>query len=59
MLVGARGHRPTTDDAEDRIRHLRAYGPTQYAFTLRTSYPAPDAAQSDQVRGPDGWFCPA
>ncbi len=51
------GHRPTTDDAEDRIRHLRTYGPTPYAFTLRTSYPAPDA-QSDQVYV-DGWFCPA
>src|SRR5882762_669905 len=26
---------PTTDDAEDRVWHLRAHGPTAYAFTLR------------------------
>ena len=28
------GHRPTTDEAEERIRHLRAHGPTGYAFPL-------------------------
>jgi uncharacterized protein DUF3291 len=51
------GKHPTTDDAEDRIRHLRAHGPTSYAFTLRTSYPAPDTAQSNHVQGLDRWFC--
>lgn len=35
---------PTTEDAEDRVRHLRAHGPTQYAFTLRDRFPAPDEA---------------
>jgi hypothetical protein len=29
------GHRPTTDEAEEKIRHLRAHGPTAVAFTLR------------------------
>jgi hypothetical protein len=35
------GDRPTVDDAEDRIRHLRAHGPTLEAFTLREPFPAP------------------
>jgi Domain of unknown function (DUF3291) len=36
------GHRPTTAEAEDRIRDLRANGPSPEAFTLRASYPRPD-----------------
>jgi Domain of unknown function (DUF3291) len=36
------GHRPTTDEAEDRIRDLRANGPNPQAFTLRETYPRPD-----------------
>ncbi|MDX6253719.1 MAG: hypothetical protein QOJ11_53 [Frankiales bacterium] len=32
---------PTTDDAEDRVRHLREHGPTAWAFTLREHFPAP------------------
>ncbi|MEH0527202.1 DUF3291 domain-containing protein [Streptomyces stelliscabiei] len=34
------GHRPTVAEAEERLLHLRAHGPTPYAFTLRTSFPA-------------------
>jgi hypothetical protein len=34
------GHRPTVAEAEERLLHLRANGPTPYAFTLRTSFPA-------------------
>ncbi|MCF4140324.1 DUF3291 domain-containing protein [Streptomyces sp. Tue 6430] len=34
------GHRPTVAEAEARLLHLRAHGPTPYAFTLRTSFPA-------------------
>ncbi|XVV37171.1 DUF3291 domain-containing protein [Streptomyces sp. CA-100214] len=34
------GHRPTVAEAETRLLHLRAHGPTPYAFTLRTSFPA-------------------
>ncbi|MFF8590902.1 DUF3291 domain-containing protein [Streptomyces sp. NPDC015220] len=37
------GHRPTVAEAEDRLLHLRANGPTPYAFTLRTSF-APGTA---------------
>ncbi|WP_128434628.1 DUF3291 domain-containing protein [Streptomyces cyaneus] len=33
------GHRPTVAEAEARLLHLRAQGPTPYAFTLRTSFP--------------------
>jgi hypothetical protein len=35
------GHRPTTDDAEERVRRLRADGPTPYAFGLRDDIHAP------------------
>jgi hypothetical protein len=35
------GSIPSTEDAEDRIRQLRANGPTPYAFTLREHFPAP------------------
>lgn len=31
-------HRPTTDEAEARVLHLRTHGPTPHAFTLRNSY---------------------
>ena len=42
------GHRPTVQEAEDRIRHLRAHGPTAEAFTPRERFPAPTAlATSD------------
>jgi hypothetical protein len=33
------GHRPTVEEAQTRLLHLRAHGPTEYAFTLRTSFP--------------------
>ncbi|MFC8196755.1 DUF3291 domain-containing protein [Streptomyces sp. NPDC057298] len=33
------GHRPTVAEAEERLLHLRAHGATEYAFTLRTSFP--------------------
>ena len=36
---------PTTDDAEERVRHLRAHGPGPFAFTLRQCFPAPSAAE--------------
>ncbi len=33
------GTRPTPQDAEARIRHLREHGPTPHAFTLRQAFP--------------------
>jgi hypothetical protein len=64
------GHRPSTAEAEDRIRHLRAHGPTPHAFTLQASFPPPggpaDAATGtaaagagEAVAGRDEWLCPA
>ncbi|MFB7219447.1 DUF3291 domain-containing protein [Streptomyces sp. NPDC056227] len=38
------GERPTVQDAEERLRILREHGPTDRAFTLRTSFPAPAPA---------------
>ncbi|MFD3821622.1 DUF3291 domain-containing protein [Streptomyces sp. NPDC058625] len=51
-----KGHRPTVAEAEARLLHLRAHGPTPYAFTLRTSFPQQGA---DPVPGevPDGLGC--
>lgn len=37
------GHRPTVTEAEERLRHLRAHGPTAFAFGVRSSFPAPGA----------------
>jgi hypothetical protein len=56
----ATGHRPGTGEAEDRVRHLRAHGPTPHAFTLRSSYPPPGAGEGEQsVPGRADWLCPA
>ena len=37
-----RGHTPTTGEAEERVIHLREFGPTAYAFTLKEHFPPPD-----------------
>lgn len=52
------GHRPSTDEAEDRVRHLRRHGPTSTAFTIRTTFPPPGEVQKSMPPG-DGWLCPA
>jgi hypothetical protein len=33
------GHRPTLEEAHDRLERLEAIGPTPYAFTMRDTYP--------------------
>jgi len=38
------GTRPTVRDAEERLIALRQNGPTPFAFTMRTPFPAPGAA---------------
>lgn len=54
------GARPSTDEAERRIRHLRAHGPTPDAFTLRVHFPLPDDKRSAAAKaGADHWLCPA
>jgi hypothetical protein len=52
------GHRPSTDEAEDAVRHLRAHGPTPRAFTFRQPFPAPDRV-GDAVRYAVDPRCPA
>jgi hypothetical protein len=54
-----RGHIPTTGEAEDRIRQLRAHGPTQQVFTLRVHYPPPGDGESAPRPGRAEWMCPA
>ena len=37
------GERPTVSDAEARVAHLRAHGPTPHAFTFKHRFPSPSA----------------
>jgi hypothetical protein len=32
------GHRPTVEEAEERVRHLRENGPTEFAFTFKQPF---------------------
>jgi heme-degrading monooxygenase HmoA len=50
------GALPTVGDAEERLAHLQAHGPTPYAFTFRASFP-PEGA-TEPVRD-DAELCPA
>jgi hypothetical protein len=50
------GHRPTVAEAESRLLHLRANGPTPYAFGLRTSFP-PQGAQPPAFEVPGDLGC--
>ncbi|CAJ65125.1 MULTISPECIES: DUF3291 domain-containing protein [Frankia] len=55
------GVRPTTAQAEQRVRRLRRQGPTAYAFTLREPFPPP-GGDPDPAALPDRrahWTCPA
>ncbi len=53
-----RGTVPSTQDAEDRVRLLRAHGPTQQAFTMKILFPPPDAADPAPSPGRADWTCP-
>ena len=44
------GHRPSTAEAEARVRHLREHGPTPHAFTLRRHFPMPSATEPPVMR---------
>jgi hypothetical protein len=54
-----RGHVPTTREAEDRVLHLREFGPTPHAFTLREYFPPPGGGAAAPVLSPEDWTCPA
>ena len=53
-----RGHVPATQEAEDRVLHLREFGATPYVFTLKEYFPPPDVASSGPLRSPEEWTCP-
>jgi hypothetical protein len=48
-----RGHQPTVAEAEERLRHLRAHGPTAFAFGVRTPFPPPGASVTPSPRDDD------
>lgn len=50
------GHRPTVSEAEDRLEHLRAHGPTRLAFSFRHHFDGPEASAATVD---DRWLCPA
>ena len=52
------GHRPGIPEAIERLAALRSQGPTAQAFTLRRTFPPPDAPQAEQP-GTFGDECPA
>ena len=39
------GHRPGIDEAVKRLAHLEKYGPTQFAFTFKTTFQPDDEFQ--------------
>ena len=49
----AAGHRPTVKEAEERLRHLRAHGPTPFAFTARSAVPPAASSPTPTVRDDD------
>jgi hypothetical protein len=53
-----RGHIPTVREAEDRVAHLRAHGPTPHAFTLKVHFPPPGSADASPLHSPEDWACP-
>jgi hypothetical protein len=53
-----RGHIPAVAEAEDRVRHLRAHGPTPHAFTLKVHFPPPGEEIAGPLHSPDDWACP-
>jgi hypothetical protein len=40
------GDIPTVAEAEERISYLRTHGPTEYAFTLKATFPPPVVANA-------------
>lgn len=47
------GHRPTVSEAEARLNHLEAYGPTPTAFTFKTPFPPPGSTEAPSTRVDD------
>ncbi len=45
------GHLPGIDEAKKRLAHLEKHGPTQYAFTFTSGFPADEEFQRGIARG--------
>lgn len=43
------GHRPTVEEAKEKLALIEAHGPTPAAFTFRQPFPAPDATPVEPV----------
>lgn len=53
-----RGHVPAIREAEDRVKYLRAHGPTPQAFTIKVHFPPPGSADAGPLHSPEDWACP-
>jgi hypothetical protein len=52
------GRRPTVEEAQDRLAHLRQHGPTAEAFTFRHHFPPPVGEPLEAERADDDrWGC--
>ncbi len=51
------GHIPTVEEAKERLEYLRTHGETEYAFSFKKPFPAPDAQDESLPRILDE--CPA
>jgi hypothetical protein len=47
------GHRPTIAEAEERLGHLRAHGPTELAFGIKSPFAAPGVSAVPKTRDDD------
>lgn len=45
------GQRPTVEDARERLEHLRAHGPTPYAFTFKQRFDPPTDPETAAAPG--------
>lgn len=52
------GHRPGIDEARKRLAHLEKHGPTQFAFTFKTSF-QPDEQFQQAIDWSSFMPCPA
>jgi hypothetical protein len=50
------GHIPSVEEAQARLAHLKAHGPTPHAFTFRTPFPPP-AGDVTETQALDDAFC--
>ena len=41
------GHIPSVDEAKQRLEHLEAHGPSQFAFTFKTPHDAPPVSRRE------------